>query len=177
MANGDTEGWEGDIEDSADQGCSEPYGQAHKADAHSTSPAGMSTGQPDGQDASEDSSAAESPSHEACIPEHDSGEPAEAAGQQSIEGLAAGLAQIAQQETGMQLEHMADMASSSVEKPGTPPRLASPRSPQPAASAAGGVNGSMRLPGSSSDSAHVKSASAQPMPEALPQKPSGVHLA
>ena len=178
VANGDTEGWEGDIEDSVDQGLSEPHGGADSADAHSNRPAGMPGGQPEKQEASEASSAAELPSHEASDPEHDSGlEPAGAhqaePSQQSIKSLAAKLPKIDQQETGLQLEHVADMATSSVEKPGTPPRLASPKSPQPAASAAGEEEGSTKLPGSSPDSADVMSTSAQPVPEARPPKPSG----
>ena len=178
VANGDTEGWEGDIEDSLDRGLSEPHGEADSADAHSNRPAGMPGGQPEKQEASEASSAAELPSHEVSDPEHDSGlGPAGAhqakPSQQSIKGLAAGLHQTDQQETGLQLEHVADMATSSVEKPGTPPRLASPKSPQPAASAAGEESGSTTLPSSSPDSADVKSASTQPVPETLPPKSSG----
>ena len=177
LANGDTEGWEGDIEDSADQGLSEPHGGADSAGAQSNRPAGIPHGQPEKQEASEASSAADLPSHEASNSEHGSGvEPADAAPQQSIKGLAAGLLPIDQQETGLHLEHAVDMATSSVEKPETPPRLASPKSPQPAASAAGEENGSTKLPGSSPDSTDVKSVSAQPVPEAQPPKPSGVLL-
>ena len=40
------------------------------------------------------------------------------------------------QEAGLQLQAVRNLSASSVEKPGTPPRLTSPKSPQPASSAA-----------------------------------------
>ena len=165
-SNGDTDGWEGDIEDSAEHG---HFGSQHSEVANSPSLQSMPAEQqqsPNLQLAEEEatgsgSKAAQVPS---SVPLQGSQNSiaAEAGPAQSDAALGS-VAGAKEQETGLHLQSLGGKASSSVEKPGTPPRLASPKSPQPAnSSPADDDKASSRLANGSSDSATASQELLQP---------------
>ena len=131
-ADAETDGWEGDVEDSAGQRHTTAHKNMGSSRLAEQSPADEQQLQE--RRAPSNSTAAELP---ASVAEHEGSDstPNDQAPQQAAEepGGSAGPQQL---EAGMQLGSIRGASTSSVEKPGTPPRMASPKAPQPATSAA-----------------------------------------
>ena len=164
--NSDTDGWEGDIEDSAEQG---HFGSQHSEIANSPSLQSMPAEQqhsPNLQLAEEEATG--NGSKAAQVPSSVPGQGrqnsiAAKAGPVQSDAASENVAGAKEQGTGLHLQSLGGKASSSVEKPGTPPRLASPKSPQPAKSSpADDDKASNRLANGSSDRAAASQEVMQP---------------
>ena len=132
--HGDTDGWEGDIEDGADHSQSESLRNAASSPSAQSGAAERTHVSSRAEEETPKDSATLEPPSSTVQQESGGHDPRDAVLSQSAPCSEA-VTTAQQQDTGLQVQAVRNLSASSVEKPETPPRLASPKSPQPARSA------------------------------------------